>query len=195
MVGIDVSHNQGVIDWAKVKADTFQPTFAYIKATQGIGYTDPMVVTNANSAKGVGMQIGYYHFASLNSHNVLQDSADEANAFATEIAKLPHADLPPVLDVETNESKLSPAEVEKWISNFISVMATKGWGDIVIYSYGPFLDVNLPSTHTFGTKKLWLADYGKNLVLPKGWSKYWMWQYSQFGKISGVKTNIDLNKS
>lgn len=191
---IDVSHNQGLIDWFKVKQDVSKPEGVYIKSSQGVGYKDPMFDTNSFMAHQNGLKVGYYHFASLNSHNVLQDSADEANYFASVIAKAPKPDLPLALDVETNDSQLASVEVLKWITNFIATLATKGYTDVVIYSYSSFLDQNLPHPHTLGSHKLWLAAYTPKAVIPKGWANYWLWQYSQEGKVAGIKTAVDLSK-
>lgn len=196
--GIDISHNNGNIDWSKVKAYTPALSFAYMKATQGVGFQDPKVATNAPAAQKSGLSIGYYHFASLNQpSSVVQDATAEANWFDKVMKTLPAAHLLPVLDIETNDRQLTTQQVQQWINTFLAVMKTLGHPTVIIYSYKPFLDANLPANHTFGVNPLWLAQY-RNVAapaLPRGWTDYTIWQYSAQGNISGIAGDVDMNKA
>jgi len=58
--GIDVSHWQGTIDWLRVKASGVQ--FAYMKSTEGNGWSDSKFAANWAGAKVVGIPRGAYHF-------------------------------------------------------------------------------------------------------------------------------------
>ena len=58
--GIDVSKWQGEIDWRKVT--DAEVRFAYIKATEGTGYTDPCFTANWQSAQSAGLLRGAYHY-------------------------------------------------------------------------------------------------------------------------------------
>lgn len=195
MNGIDISHHQGSIDFKKVAADSQKIEFVIIKASQGVGFIDPEVGFNSNKAKAAGLRIGYYHFASLNSTDVVKDSTDEANYFLGVIKSLPLPDLPLILDIETNDKKLSPPDVFLWIQTFLNVLKVNGHPDVVLYSYTPFLNDNLPSNHSFGNIKLWIAGYQKKVKIPKGWANYWLWQYTDKGKVNGINSNVDMNKS
>src|SRR3546814_10959451 len=57
--GIDVSHHQGAIDWARVAADGVE--FAYLKATEGGGFSNPRFVSNASAAEAAGIGVGASH--------------------------------------------------------------------------------------------------------------------------------------
>lgn len=191
---IDVSHHQGKIDWVKVVNSSFKPEGVFIKVSEGIGYNDPNLKINSTGAKSAGLKIGYYHFASLNDKNTLIDSKKEAQFFINSIKNLPKNDYPLVLDIEENKGKLSKSEVLIWINTFFYELAQNGYTDYILYSYSPFLNENLPINHKLGTVKLWIADYTEPLVLPKGWTKQWLWQYTQNGKIQGISTPVDLNR-
>src|SRR4051812_9597232 len=102
MNGIDVSHNNGTINWAAVATNATRVDFAYIKASEGVGYTDPTFKVNAEGAKKAGIKIGYYHFASLNTLNDVPDAKAEADYFMSIIKTAPSVDLPYILDIETN---------------------------------------------------------------------------------------------
>ena len=196
--GIDISHHNGTINWAKVKLASPAVSFVYIKATQGVGYKDPNNATYATGATNAGIKIGYYHFASLNNNlNIEKDATDEANWFDAVIKTLPPSQLMPVLDIETNEKNLTTQQVKTWIATFLSQMNLLGHKNIMIYSYKPFFDENLPANHPFGSLPLWLAQY-RNVAapsLPQNWSKYTVWQYSAKGKVDGINSDCDMNRT
>ncbi len=189
--GIDISHfqSEASIDWTKVKADGID--FVYVKCTQGLRFVDPLCSSHASNARGHGVKIGYYHFAEPDV-----SAFDEANFFHAQLLKLPKADIMPVLDIEENKSHLDSAQIESWISTFVSRMMELGH-EIMIYSYQPYLDQYLPTTHQFGTLPLWLAQY-RNVAspsLPKGWATASLWQYANNGKLEGISVPVDMNKA
>lgn len=190
---IDVSKWQGLIDWPAVKAQNSAIKGVYIKATEGIGHRDPFLEKNAIKASQNGFNIGFYHFASLNNQGVVTDAVAEAREFVKAISSYKQQ-LPPALDIETNAAKLSPQKCQQWIIAFFDELRRLGVNDYVLYSYAPFLNSNLPANHPFGNIKLWLAAYIPKPIIPKGWAKYWLWQYSSNGSVSGIKGNVDLNR-
>lgn len=190
---IDVSKWQGKIDWKKVKQSHPEIEGVIIKASEGIGYTDPKMTNNAVEAKKQGFKIGFYHFASLNSADVVNDAKTEAKYFYT-VTKSLGADMPYVLDIEKNISKIPKDKVLIWIKEFFRELESLGIQDYWLYSYSPFLNENLPINHGLGNIPLWVADYSEPLVLPKGWSSCVLWQYSSKGAINGIVGNVDLNK-
>ena len=60
VVGIDVSHYQGVIDWDRVK--NTQIRFAMIKATEGQNFIDSRFRDNWKALAVKGIIRGAYHF-------------------------------------------------------------------------------------------------------------------------------------
>jgi len=194
--GIDVSHYQASPDWKKVKADGI--TFAYIKVTEGVTGKDAKTNLHGIGANAVGIKVGYYHFASLNdSVNVAADAAAEAKFFNDTLKTLPVAgNLPPVLDIETNKSNLSPMAVQLWITTFLNTMVSLGHPVTILYSYTPFLDQYLPQNHPFGNVPLWIAQY-RDVEYPKmphGWTSYTIWQYTNTGNVNGIGP-CDNNKA
>lgn len=190
---IDISRYQGKIDWKIVKSSNTGITGAFIKASEGVGCTDPNLKYNALEASKNGFKVGYYHFASLNNHDEVKDAKEEVKYFISIIKDLPLT-MPLALDIEENKSKLDKDEVLNYIKTFINELELSGYKDYVLYSYSPFLNENLPEKHDLGKYRLWVADYNEPLVLPKGWSKQWLWQYTQQGVIKGIVGKVDLNK-
>ena len=193
---IDVSHHDGIIDWAKVITDPFKPVGVYIKATQGSTYVDPIFYSNATGATNAKLQVGYYHFATLNTHDVSTDAKAEATFFVNTIKKAPKATLPLVLDIEVDDKliKLTSAEVFNYIKTFFYTLEQYSYHDYAIYSYTSYLDSRLPKNHGLGNIKLWIAAYTPKLRLPQGWSKQWLWQYTDSGTIQGISSKVDLSK-
>lgn len=197
MRGIDISHYQGKPNFKLLAAAPDKPDFIYLKATQGTGYIDPNCKVNATEAVKQGFRVGYYHYATLNSENAIQDAKDEAQAFIKAIKSLPPYNLPPALDIEENKAHLPKEHVRQWINSFLNELATNGIQDYVLYSYTPFLNENLPADHGFGAVKLWIAHYTTNPkpTLPNGWSHYHIWQYSAKGKVTGIVGDVDMNRT
>lgn len=63
--GVDVSAHQGVIDWPMLAAQGVE--FAFIKATEGSGFTDARFSFNVLQARNAGLRVGAYHFFSFES--------------------------------------------------------------------------------------------------------------------------------
>jgi len=195
MFYIDVSHFQGKIDFTKLLTSVPKIDGIYIKATQGIGYTDPMLKANCTSAAIVGLPFSFYHYATLNTANFVHDAIAEAQYFVSIIKQLPSPKLPVAIDIEENKAHLSPVEVLGWITSFFSEIKRLGYENYALYSYTPFLNNNLPDKHGLGNIPLWIAHYTtkKAPSLPRGWDRYFMWQYSAKGRIAGIKSDVDIN--
>src|SRR5947209_15501599 len=78
-LGTDISGYQPSINWTTVK--NAGVTFAWAKATEGTGYTNPYFTAQESGAKGVGIYIGAYHFARPSSHpNITGASSADSEA-------------------------------------------------------------------------------------------------------------------
>src|SRR5262249_52944076 len=93
LAGIDVSHWQGSINWAKVGGDGV--SFAIMKATEGRSYVDPTYSTNVDGATSNGIAVGAYHFAGPSSQQ--GDAVAEADHFVS-VARNAAGDVLPALD-------------------------------------------------------------------------------------------------
>lgn len=190
--GIDISHNNGHIDWSKVTAD-----FVYMKLNTGVNAIDPLVHENSLGATANRKLFGYYHWATLNKVDVVSDATAEAQDCISTLATLPKYSLITALDIEEdNVLHISPASLELWITTFCKEMA-KANHRVMLYSYISWLNTNLPHDHKLGTMPLWLAEYitRPTPYLPYGFSKYDIWQYSEHGTHPGITGEVDLNRS
>jgi len=195
--GIDLSQNNGKVDWMKVMLNSTPISFAYIKCTQDIASIDSRCAEHANGVSATGMNFGFYHSTTLNGKNPIPDAMAEARFFDAAIKAMAPCRLMPALDIKANEKNLSPAEVQLWISTFLLEMNSLGRKNILIYSNSEFLDSNLPAKHPFGNFPLWHSQYTRSSTpqLPRGWTKYTAWRFSQTGKVNGVNSNCDVSRS
>jgi len=88
---IDVSHNNGAIDWPTVAASGI--VLAFVKASEGAGFADPRFAGNRTDAIAAGLLVVPYHFIDT------ADPAVQARHFLS-VAGLSDGD-PAMLDWET----------------------------------------------------------------------------------------------
>jgi len=182
--GIDVSHYQGNIDWNKVIKGDSSISFVYCKATEGINMVDQNWKQNRKSLIDLNTPHGAYHFFRPKS-----SAKEQALLFLNNYQSI-QSDLPPVLDAETNE-----------VSNHDLISSMKIWLEIVEEKTGK-RPVIYTSYHMFSTflksafkdYKFWVANYS---YVPSRFNDEQIihWQYTDKGKINGIKGSVDLNFS
>lgn len=105
ILGIDVSHYQGEIDWATMANQNID--FAFIKATEGSTYVDDYFESNWDNAKKTSIKIGAYHFFSF------QTSGKRQAKHYIDTVGYQSGTLFPVVDVELyGKYRKSPVEKE-----------------------------------------------------------------------------------
>lgn len=181
--GIDVSHYQGSVDWSTVKAAG--AAFAFAKATEGVSWSDPTFAANWAGIKSAGLLRGAYHFFRPSQDPVAQVR------FFLQVVSLSPGDLPPVLDVETADGVSNDA-IQSGVKTWLDTAAAQTGVTPMIYASPGFWNGQMNSG--FGSYPLWVAQYGvPSPRLPRGWSNWNFWQYSQSGKINGISGNVDLD--
>ena len=195
--GIDVSYWNAGIDWPKVRATGQR--YVFTKATEGDYYSDTTFDNNWFGAKSAGLLRGAYHFYRCNV-----DAKKQADYFINYVKSMnDDGELPPVLDLETNDGqkkeKIIPA-VKIWLDRVEAAFEKRP----IIYSGQYFLQDYLSEAGGGPPKwakdyPLWLAQYPNNYVdgskpfLPRGWFNWTFWQYSERGRLNGINANVDLN--
>ncbi|MFW2491812.1 GH25 family lysozyme [Clostridium chromiireducens] len=179
--GIDISHYNGDINFAKVKTAGIQ--VVYMKATEGTTYVDNYLGTYYNGAKSAGLKTGFYHF-------LVGTSSPETQAqnFYNNI-KNKQSDLKPVLDVEK-----AGFDVMDYSIRFANEFKRLSGMDVCIYTYSEFIK-NLDSRLSKYT--LWEANYSRsfeNLPSNSIWNSRAGFQYTDQGNIDGINGNVDLDE-
>ncbi|GGP80820.1 lysozyme [Saccharothrix coeruleofusca] len=185
--GIDVSGHQGNVDWAAQWHAGKR--FAYVKATEGTGYTNPYFAQQYNGSYNIGMIRGAYHFALPDRSG----GAAQANYFVDNGGGWSGdgKTLPGALDVEYNPYGstcygLSASAMTGWILAFSDTYHARTGRWPVIYTSTTWWNQCVNGDFS-STNPLWVARYASTVgTLPRGWSVYTIWQYSS--------TPIDQNE-
>ena len=136
--GPDVSGWQhpagGGINWAAVRGAG--ASFAFVKASEGTGYTSPYYRSDTATARAQGLYVGAYHFA--RPRLPISTAATEANYFANIIGDVRGRGwLPPVLDLEVTGG-LSPANLTAWTRSFLQTVQARTGRVPIVYTGGWF---------------------------------------------------------
>ncbi|MFC4618356.1 GH25 family lysozyme [Camelliibacillus cellulosilyticus] len=184
--GVDVSHWQGDIDWARVRASGM--LFAYIKATEGETFVDPKLKKNAKAAKQAGLTIGFYHFGRFSS----EQAAEHEAAHFLKTVKNIKADLPLVLDLETDNG-LTKDALSKAAQLFLETVKKESGQDVMLYTYTNFAKTRL--TRLLRPFPLWIAHYGRETPGKNGiWDNWRAFQYTNKGRVAGISGDVDLDE-
>jgi lysozyme len=180
-VVIDLSHHNVIPDSLK---DTAQSgTIGLIhKATEGGSYVDPTVGARQYLAEEAGLLWGLYHFLRPG------DQVAHANHFCD--TALLYGDRMTLLAADYEDYEVSLTDLIVWLLVVEKRMGRRP----VIYSGHVLKDKLEGKTYPLLTRyRLWLAQYGPDAVLPNGWDKYFLWQYTDQGMVPGVTPTTDLN--
>lgn len=184
--GIDVSKYQSTIAWEEVKAmkvKDIQLGFAFIKATEGIGNTDPHFKRNWKKTKDNGIIRGAYHFFIAS-----KDGRMQAENFIDKV-ELEPGDLPPVLDAEQLNGT-SAAQLKKEMKKWLDIVENHYGVTPIIYTNVDFYNRNLGAE--FDRYPLWVAHYyqPEQPRIGRGWL---FWQHSDEGRVNGIVSKVDFN--
>lgn len=166
-VVIDLSHHNRILDWDAVASDGIAGIIH--KATQGFRFIDPKYKSRKDKALEKGLMWGAYHFG------VGGDGVAQANHFLSVVNPGPKDLL--VLDLENNPtgSDMSLDEAEEFVEQIQAV--TGRWPGL--YSGHYIKEMLRNRTDTVLTNCwFWLAQYSNIAKVPRAWSKWTMWQYT-----------------
>ena len=188
--GIDVSDYQGdAIDWSAV-AESGR-VFAFMRASDGLGYTDKDFAKNWPAAADAGLIRGAYHYFRPKS-----DPISQARRFIEIVsdAGLEASDLPLVCDVETLDGE-TPSAVVDGVIEFLDELASARTDRRPIVYTMPGLWLQLPARGVSALADLWLADWDISTPPPLApWGQgYAFWQYSSTSSVPGVGGHMDVD--
>ena len=167
--GIDVSHHQGKIDWKEVAKDK-QIKFVYIKA-----------------ARRQGLRCGSYHYLSC-----LTPIRSQFRNFQKTM-KGHKQDLIPMIDVEhEGVRRWSKKQVQDSVALFAKLIERKYSKKPLIYSHVSFYNSHL--NPRFNKYFLFLGRYSSVRPSIKGVGRHNIWQFSDRGKVRGIRGYVDLNR-
>jgi lysozyme len=192
--GIDISHWNGKIDFAKAKSSGAE--FVYIKSSQAC-WTDDTWVRNWQAAKAAGILRGAYHYLDFT-----RPALDQAKYFAA-LLKMDPGELPAMLDFEEDPNGLLRPDVTRIIRtqmarDFLAYVEQTLGRIPGIYTGDPYWRAWGSPDQNFAKYPFWLAAYvtEANAKIPLPWTRWTIWQYtsSANGPAYGADSaKMDLN--
>lgn len=190
--GIDVSEWQGDIDWELVGT---QVDFACIRASivgsryANNDYIDHKWEENWLQARNHTdlMLSGYYVFrpdidVKLQIDSFLNAIHDKQTDFGW------------VFDVELDDRDMTKAAITERLHRCLDYFEQeKPNNEIIIYTGAWFFDKKIENDTRWSEYKLWTASYTAQPIIPQAWTDYYIWQYTNRGKLDGINGNVDLN--
>ena len=155
--GIDVSDNNGVIDWSKVACQkkTKDPIkFVIIRSTMGKNGLDSRYMQNYTEAKENGFIVGTYHYYRPNENSSLQFENFK------KVLRLESGDITPVIDIEVNPKVQSMKSLKIGLRNFVNLVENEYGVKPIIYTKLSMWRDYLQSD--FADCQLWVAAYSES---------------------------------
>jgi lysozyme len=183
--GIDVSKYQGQIDWPRVKAAGI--SFAFARVSDGVDVVDETFARNFAAMKVVGVRRSAYQY-----FRASVDAKQQADLFVKTVRHAGRLDLPPVLDLETDDGQ-PPEVVRKQAKKWLKRVEKKLGMRPIVYT-NPAVALAVLGTK-FRRHKLWIAHYQVQCpTVPAGWKRWTFWQHSAHGRVDGVAGDVDLDE-
>lgn len=183
--GIDLSHWNVVTDWEGLKAQGIE--FVILKAggsDKGALYKDKKFEEYYTRAKAVGLKVGAYFYAGIDSYTEEAGKRD-ANYFS-QLLKGKQFEMPVYCDFEV-KTGYSKTEQSRYCIAFCDFMEDKGfYAGIYGSEISTFRDKLVLGMLT--QYCLWVARYGKKPAFGG------MWQKSSSGSVRGIIGRVDLDE-
>ena len=179
----------GEIDWPTLAGQSL--SFAFIKATEGSGFTDPRFSYNWEEARKTALRVGAYHFFSYDSPGKTQ-----ADNFIAAVPREPGA-LPPVVDVEFYGDKAADppaaADVHPQLDALLRRLEAHYGVRPILYATGKAYRLYLEGR--YDDYDLWIRDvyFTPSLSASRPWT---FWQYADNARLQGYTGRepcIDMN--
>ncbi len=185
MVGFDVSHYQGVIDWGSVDSVASKSAleFVFVRATMGVDGLDRAYKLNWKGAGANHFIRGAYHY-----YRPDENSVEQAVNFINTV-KLGPGDLPPVLDIEDLPKKQSMESLRMGLKRWIEVVEEHYKVKPILYSGEHYYTNHLRKW--FPDHVLWIANY--NFFVEEIKPEWHFWQFTEKGVVNGIDGKVDLN--
>lgn len=191
--GVDVASYQHPsstpINWSAAKADGV--SFAFVKATEGTGYTNPYLAQDWAGTRSVGIFRGAYHFARPSIGSAAAQARYFVNAAGHATAR---GELPPVLDLEVTGG-LGVQALQTWTATWLKTVQSLTGRVPMIYVSPYFWETSMGDSTAFSKYPLWIANYGvSSPTVPGGWTRWTFWQSTSTARVDGISGSVDYNR-
>ncbi|MEI7451958.1 MAG: GH25 family lysozyme [Candidatus Falkowbacteria bacterium] len=186
--GIDVSENNGDINWKTVK-DEKKPKavkFVIIRSTMGADRKDKKFQVNYKEAKKNGFVVGAYHYFDPN-----ESAAAQIKNFSATVT-LVNGDIIPVLDIERISKNKSMDSLLGELKLMLLALDKKYGRKPMIYTSHNFYERYMKN-HGFEWYPLWVAAYDPDKKQDDLVKSSRIHQFSSKFTIKGIHGKVDAN--
>jgi lysozyme len=188
LFGVDLSHWQGEVDFAKLYSAGVR--FCFLKFSEGTTHVDDRALGYLQSACAQGIPAGAYHYF-LPKYDPIQQAEHFERTMTAFEAQADTLMLPPVLDVEV---KATTAVLKKSILAFLKHVEQCRGVTPMLYTSPGFWRSYVGRWDEIVHFPLWVAHYGTTFPSQfYPWARWNFWQYSSAGRVLGCTTSIDLD--
>lgn len=185
MRGIDVSENNGVVDWGAVKANGFD--FAIIRIGFGKSTLDELFYENINGAINVGLKVGVYHYSyALDELAARTEAEFVANTLYSAGLTSDKLEMGVWFDMEDADGykerngRFTRQDITNICSVFINYMWQNGYTNTGLYANLDWLENHI-YVDQLGSCAVWAAQYNSKL----DYEGATIWQYTDSENIEG----------
>ncbi|MDE7433293.1 MAG: hypothetical protein K2N34_15465 [Lachnospiraceae bacterium] len=192
--GIDVSDNQGTIDWSQVQQAGIR--FAILRSVRGSGKVDYQFENNFAGCRDNGIAVGVYKYSYATT------VADAANEAKQVIALLNGRKLECKVwfDMEDKCQRILQKDALTEIARaFRDVILAAGYEFGIYCNHDWYNNVLNVAELNKICSYWWIARYGTNNGQVQDYYKPSIhnmtgWQYTSCGKVSGISGNVDMDQ-
>lgn len=199
--GIDVSDNQGIIDWEQVAAA--KVSFAILRSVRRSGKADHQFAANLEGCRERNIPVSVYKY----TYAITPEAARKEAQQVVELLRSHHLTGTMVWwDVE-DKDVLRPLGVKKLTE---CIRAAREVITAAGYSFGLYVGLYVYKEHwfdfdAFAGGRLWVARYYRGYrtmqfadapdqsYKPSVDRCLTVWQYTSCGEVAGIKGDVDLN--
>lgn len=185
-LGLDVSEYQGKINFAglQLQLENHPIEFVFIRATMGDDGVDGRFRQNWEGFGNMPVKRGAYHYYRPN-----ENSSKQAQNFI-KIARLRTGDLVPVLDIEKHSTIQPREKLREGLKNWLRIVEAHYGVKPIIYTGDRFF-WDVLHDNDFDQYPIWVANY--NLIVEPETETWSIWQFTEKGRLPGIRERIDLN--
>lgn len=208
-LGIDVSHHNGTINWAKVKADGVRYAIircgfgsnvagAYNPVTKTGGHDDNQWNNNVAGCEKNGIPYGVYIYSYATTTAQAKDEAQHCIRLMNSTCNKAKMELPVYLDMEDKvQVKLGKDQLANIANTWANTIKAAGYTKVGIYASGSWWNSQLANTAVYNNYSRWVAQwpytYTNATTCTYTKTPYRIWQFSDNGRVNGISGAVDLN--
>lgn len=203
MIGIDVSENQGYVNWNKVKKAGVQ--FAILRSTKRNGNPDKQLASNIKGCVEADIPFDFYKYMYAVNNSEAKQEALRVVEVLKSYGVMPSRNVIIWADVEDKSLKiLSQKALTEIVDNFKEIIVNSGYG-FGLYMGKCDYESGEIDVRQFNDN-VWIARYYNGYtnmgINDKPNEKYkpvakcgnlWGWQYTSSGRVDGISGNVDMN--